>query len=196
MVEAMASERVHPVAELRRTALETLARLGVKGMTVQAVADAAGCTKSNVLYHFGSKTALVTAALEPALARLAEVATALEAGAGNAASAAQSLEAVDLLVDLIVERRLATYVVLHYFGELPDEVLTSLLTSSERLSSVLNAWQQDARSRLRMHIVLGGVAFVLAGPFSSHHLPGNTTSDAELLAQLRPLVAELLQAER
>ncbi|MBN6778237.1 TetR family transcriptional regulator [Pseudoclavibacter alba] len=188
----MALERSDSVAELRRIALETLVRLGVKGMTVQAVADAAGCTKSNVLYHFGSKSGLVVAALEPALERLAGVADLVAAGAADESPKAKSLRAVELLVDTIVGHRLEAYVVLNSLAELPSEVLASLHQSSEQLALVLNEWRQDPRSTLRTHIVLGGVAFALAGPFSSTNLADDQLSEEELLVMLRPLVLELL----
>lgn len=188
----MALERSDSVAELRRIALETLVRLGVKGMTVQAVADAAGCTKSNVLYHFGSKSGLVAAALEPALERLAGVVDLVAAGAADESPKAKSLRVVELLVDTIVSHRLEAYVILNSLAELPAEVLASLQQSSEQLALVLNEWRQDPRSTLRTHIVLGGIAFALAGPFSSTSLADGQLSEEELLDMLRPLVLELL----
>jgi AcrR family transcriptional regulator len=69
---------------VRRTLLDSAARLaveeGLAGVTVQAVADAAGVTKGGLLHHFPNKQALVEAVFSGLLERLdAEIDTYLVA---------------------------------------------------------------------------------------------------------------------
>lgn len=58
--------------EIIRSAYRTMARRGSQRMSLQDVADEAGVSKALVLYHFGSKDALLFAAMKWALERTEE----------------------------------------------------------------------------------------------------------------------------
>lgn len=54
-------------APLLEAALRQFAAVGFDGASLARIADEAGMSKSSVLYHFGSKEALLDAALRPAV---------------------------------------------------------------------------------------------------------------------------------
>ena len=58
--------------EIVRSAYRTMARKGSQRMSLQEVADEAGVSKALVLYHFGTKDALLLAAMKWAVERTAE----------------------------------------------------------------------------------------------------------------------------
>jgi AcrR family transcriptional regulator len=58
--------------ELFETAIQVAARGGVKGLTIESLAQAAGVTKGGVQYHFRSKDALYEELLDYALSRFDE----------------------------------------------------------------------------------------------------------------------------
>lgn len=58
--------------EIIRSAYRTMARRGSHRMSLQDVADEAGVSKALILYHFGSKDALLFAAMKWALQRTEE----------------------------------------------------------------------------------------------------------------------------
>ncbi|MGH8946431.1 MAG: TetR/AcrR family transcriptional regulator [Acidimicrobiia bacterium] len=70
--EALATERSAREIEIIRSAYRTMARRGSHRMSLQDVADEAGVSKALVLYHFGTKDALLFAAMKWALERTAE----------------------------------------------------------------------------------------------------------------------------
>lgn len=73
----MTSERVtgelsHRELELVRSAYRTMARQGSHRASLQAMADDAGVSKALLLYHFGSKDALLLASMKWAVERTEE----------------------------------------------------------------------------------------------------------------------------
>ena len=155
----MVSEKHDTVAEIRRLALAAMAERGIEGMTVQQIAHEAGCAKSNVLYHFGSKQGLVEAALTPAVEALGRLIEDLERVVADGGSIADP-EPAERFVDTLIEHRLAANLVLNRMGELPDgvQVLHAgtrlddeglLVSAGGRVLSVvaLGADLADARAR-------------------------------------------------
>lgn len=190
----MPIEKPDTVGELRRIALATFARQGIDGTTVQEVADEAGCAKSNVLYHFRSKAGLVQAALEPGVAAFEafvdgfeQLGSLSEPGVGEA------------FVDLILEHRLAANLVLNRSGELPpgaasdriQSLIARLQRRFERADAEAAAAGLEADEALRLGVVMGGVAFAVAGPMSP---PAADRDPAELRESLLRIVRGFLRA--
>lgn len=69
--ETLAGQRSAREMEIIRSAYRTMARRGSNRMSLQEVADEAGVSKALLLYHFGSKDALLLAAMKWALERTA-----------------------------------------------------------------------------------------------------------------------------
>lgn len=81
---ASAYTRAKQPEQVRRALLDCAAAIamdhGVSGVTVQAVAAAAGVTKGGLFHHFGSKQALIEGLFADLLARVdAEIDAAVEA---------------------------------------------------------------------------------------------------------------------
>ncbi len=151
------------VVVIRETALKTMAERGVDGTSVQMVADAAGCAKSNVLYHFGSKQRLVEAALTPAVEELARLTDRVEQFVADGGSV-DDPDVAAWFVDALLEHRLAANLVVNRMGELPEgQFLERLRGNMSRMGAVLTA-SQSAEDSLRIQIVIGGLAYALAYP--------------------------------
>ena len=81
MQNVVTSERSVREIEIIRSAYRTMARRGSHRMSLQDVADEAGVSKALVLYHFGTKDALLLAAMKWAVERTAErIRSGLESG--------------------------------------------------------------------------------------------------------------------
>lgn len=72
MPDAVKSQRSVREMEIIRSAYRTMATRGSHRMSLQDVADEAGVSKALLLYHFGTKDALLFAAMKWALERTAE----------------------------------------------------------------------------------------------------------------------------
>src|SRR2546426_842889 len=75
---------------LLNAAVRVVARGGLRKLTYRAVAEEAGVTHGLVVHHFGSRDALIKAALEHAV-RTSASTSALEPGTGNVADFAAGL---------------------------------------------------------------------------------------------------------
>lgn len=72
MRDVLTSDRSAREMEIIRSAYRTMARYGSHRMSLQDVADEAGVSKALLLYHFGTKDALLLAAMKWAVERTAE----------------------------------------------------------------------------------------------------------------------------
>ena len=72
MQNVMTSDRSLREMEIIRSAYRTMARRGSHRMSLQDVADDAGVSKALLFYHFGTKDALLLAAMKWAVERTAE----------------------------------------------------------------------------------------------------------------------------
>ena len=72
MHDVLTSERSSREIEIIRSAYRTMARRGSHRMSLQDVADEAGVSKALLLYHFGTKDALLFSAMKWALERTAQ----------------------------------------------------------------------------------------------------------------------------
>jgi AcrR family transcriptional regulator len=72
MHNVLTSERSSREIEIIRSAYRTMARRGSHRMSLQDIADEAGVSKALLLYHFGTKDALLFSAMKWALERTAQ----------------------------------------------------------------------------------------------------------------------------
>jgi AcrR family transcriptional regulator len=81
MQDALTSDRSLREIEIIKSAYRTMARRGSHRMSLQDVADDASVSKALLFYHFGTKDALLLAAMQWAVERTAErIRTQLESG--------------------------------------------------------------------------------------------------------------------
>jgi len=115
-------------ARVVRAALDLFAEHGVGGTSLQMIADALGVTKAAVYHQFRTKDDIVLAAAEAELARLEDVLGRADAEA-SPAQARRVL--VASIVDLAVEGRRTTSVILN------DPVIRQFFAGQERFRRVL-----------------------------------------------------------
>jgi AcrR family transcriptional regulator len=124
--------------EIQHEAMALFARKGYDATSLQDIANAVGCSKATVLYHFSGKPAVLAAVLEPSATALA----ALVSEAAQLSPAAAQLHAINGFADLAVRGRGLISVlndVMPTMGEMPEfdgliaagEQLTRLLAGSE-----------------------------------------------------------------
>ncbi|MDH2442907.1 TetR/AcrR family transcriptional regulator [Amnibacterium sp. CER49] len=172
-------------SQLVQAALRSFAASGFEGASLQRIADAAGLSKSSVLYHFDSKEALLDAALRPAVVDLRDLlGTAdLDDPAGTQAFLAR-------FVDFLFAHRLEVAVLVNHGSALRgqpvvDEADALVVEVAHRLRPA-DASDRDA---VRFGVALAGAAFVLVGAdrWATEQLP-----DEELRPLLAAVLAELV----
>ena len=87
--------------EIRRTATQLFATRGYAATSLQDIGDAVGCSKGTVLYHIGSKDAVLAVVLGPSIQALSDLVADI---AGLAPADAQDRAAAGL-IDLVVRHR-------------------------------------------------------------------------------------------
>lgn len=146
-------------ADLRRIALELFAENGYAGSSLQQIADAAGYSKSSVLYHFRSKEALLEEALAPAVARFGEF-------LGSVVSRVSSDELrtgfVEDFVDLLLEHRLAAHIIINQGQTLSDiPIIDEARGYIDRIGESFMTELPTAKQRIRLGVGLAGAAYIL-----------------------------------
>lgn len=138
---------------IRAVALDEFAERGYNAATLASIAARAGTSKQNVLYHFGTKQALLAAALEPLLDAIGRFDADYAAGrVGDPALAA---------VDLLVEHDQAIGLVLFHLASLPDHrVAEQAMSVFGRVAA--NLLPDDPQAPLRVTMALAGLAYVIA----------------------------------
>ena len=154
-----ASIRPNTSDELRAIALEQFASVGFAGTSLQQIADAAGFSKSSVLYHFASKEALLQDVLTPAIDRLDEmldrVAEAPDPAEGRA-------RFVDDFIDFLLRYRLEVHTFINQGQSLRGiPVIDRAGQVIVRLSETLCDENASTEDRLRLGMALGGAAYTL-----------------------------------
>lgn len=184
--------RQSAVAELRRVALEQFATVGFVGTSLQQVADAAGYSKSSVLYHFASKEALLEAAIGPAIDRLER----LVAGVSGIRSSAQARAAfIESFIDFLLTYRLEVHTFINQGQSLAgiaaiDRANAAVAALAETFATGL----ESPEHKIRFGVALGGAAYTLVGArnFSADRpLPPIDELRAALIAVVTELLAPL-----
>jgi TetR/AcrR family transcriptional regulator len=146
-------------AELRAIALEMFAENGYTGTSLQQIADAAGYSKSSVLYHFRSKEALFEEALAPSVAELE----------GFLGSIVEKATSDDLrgqftadFVDLLLEHRLAAHIIINQGQTLSDiPTVDRARTLIDRIGESFMSGLPTTKQRIRLGVALAGAAYVM-----------------------------------
>lgn len=187
VTEQRSDVRTDPNAELRRYALEAFVAHGYEGASLQQIAERAGYTKANVLYHFGSKVGLLEQAIAPAIEAFERFL--------HSWSELDDVEGVRSLVDpfvaLLLEHRLAVNLFLVRGSAL--EGIPSVDRATElvhELSVRIAGATTDPTAYLRTTIALGGAAYCLANPYQDDGVELDSPEFRDLLA--RTLTAILL----
>jgi len=138
-----AKGRIRQVQEatILEAAERVFARSGLAGSTLQAIADAAGCPKSTLLYYFGNKEALHRAVLEHILALWLEGMEVIEPDADPRTALTQYLRHK---MRLSAERPHASRVfaneLLHGAPQLLDTLRVDLRALVLRKAAVIEHW--------------------------------------------------------
>lgn len=164
-------------------ALRLFAENGVSGTSLQMIADRIGVTKAAVYFQFRTKEEIVTAVLEPAMARLEEI---VSAARGTTPRGAQLDFLIGALVDLVVENRQLSAMLER------DPALAMLVKGNERwwritedLSALLRGPRPSRETRVAVTLVAGGLMMSGADPNL------RDLSDEELRTSLKSAMRKL-----
>jgi AcrR family transcriptional regulator len=188
-----ATPRQNTSNELRAIALEQFASVGFAGTSLQQIADAAGYSKSSVLYHFASKEALLNDVLTPAIDRLEEILDrfAASTGVNDAASVAARDRFVDEFIDFLLQYRLEVHTFINQGQSLRHiAVVDRAGELIVRLSNTLCDEHASTEDRLRFGVALGGAAYSLVAGMTFFH--EKVAPADEIRAALLAVVTELL----
>jgi AcrR family transcriptional regulator len=183
--------RSNPSEDLRAVATELFASAGYAGTSLQQIADAAGYSKSSVLYHFASKEALLDAVLGPAIDRLESVLVTVADLAGTPRERAQFVER---FIDFLFDYRLEVHTFINQGQSLID--IPVIDRANATVSTLAESFSTDFTSveeKVRFGVALGGAAYTLvAGAnFAESELPL-----AEVRRALVATVSDLLTPVR
>ncbi|MCS5495921.1 TetR/AcrR family transcriptional regulator [Cnuibacter physcomitrellae] len=155
-----ASTRPDAADDLRAIALRMFAQTGYAGTSLQQIADAAGYSKSSVLYHFSSKEALFESAIEPAVKTLG----AFLDNSVRRVRSAEELEAfVEEFIDVMLAHRSEVHIIINQGRTLTDiGLIDEALGYIERIGESVMAELPSATERMRLSIALAGAAYILA----------------------------------
>lgn len=146
-------------AELRAIALEMFAENGYSGTSLQQIAEAAGYSKSSVLYHFRSKEALFEEALAPSVAELDEFLGSIVA---KVTSDGQRAQFTADFVDLLLEHRLAAHIIINQGQTLSDIPMVDRATGLiQRIGESFMSDLPTTKQRIRLGVALAGAAYIL-----------------------------------
>jgi TetR/AcrR family transcriptional regulator len=145
--------------ELLAVALEQFAMAGFAGTSLQQIADAAGYSKSSVLYHFASKEALLEAAIGPAIDKLADLLRDL----GQVRRSPESRGAfVEEFIDFLFAYRLEVHTFINQGQSLRGvPVIDRANALLGVLTGMFEAEMATPEEKVRFGMALGGAAYLL-----------------------------------
>jgi AcrR family transcriptional regulator len=173
-------------APLLESALRQFAAVGFDGASLQKIAADAGLSKSSVLYHFGSKEALLDAALRPAVEDLAVLVDDIVALSDDPSRRVF----LTRFVDYLFAHRLAIAVIFNHGQALAGHAVIDEADALVRdLADRLKPVGTKDRQMLRFGVALSGAAFMLvaADRWATDHVP-----DEEVRAELVDVLGELV----
>ena len=158
---------IHPIpraqtdvsADLRSIALQMFAENGYAGTSLQQIADAAGYSKSSVLYHFTSKEALLEEAIAPGVRQLGRF---LESTVERASSRELRGDFVVEFVYLLLEHRLAAHIIINQgltLSEIP--LMAEARGYIQRIGEAFMSELPTTQQRIRLGVALAGAAYIL-----------------------------------
>jgi AcrR family transcriptional regulator len=173
-------------APLLESALRQFAAVGFDGASLQHIATDAGLSKSSVLYHFGSKEALLDAALRPAVEDLSVLVEEIVALADDPSRRAFLVR----FVEYLYKHRLAIAVIVNHGQALAGHAVIDEADALVRdLAVRLKPAGSADRRMLRFGVALSGAAFMLvaADRWATDHLP-----DEDVRAELVDVLSEFV----
>ncbi len=177
--------------DLRRIALAEFATAGYAGTSLQRIAELAGLSKSSVLYHYGSKEALLEAAIGPAIDRMAAIILPLEA---YGLSESRRVAFLEEFVDFLLQYRLEVHMFINQGPSLVDvPVIDRANALVMRLAEFFSANTASLEEKMRFGIALGGAAYMLC---TVHTLGLDAPPINETRAALVTIMSELLTPVR
>jgi TetR/AcrR family transcriptional regulator len=174
---------------LQRIALEQFAAVGFAGASLGSIAHAAGLAKSSVLYHYASKEALLTAAVQPAVDALAAVVDSYPDGGGR-----EERELfVERFIDFLLDHRLALHLFINQGQSLHGvPALDRANALVQRFGDLVSARIPSTGDRIRFGVALGGAAYTLVA--AANWSAGDLPETAEVRAALVDAVSALLSS--
>ncbi|CAN5309087.1 hypothetical protein BH09ACT6_BH09ACT6_22600 [soil metagenome] len=159
------------------------------GASLQQIADAAGYSKSSVLYHFASKEALLEAVLAPAVQKFGAL---LENSIDRIAADDQRQAFVEEFIDYLLEYRLEAHIIINQGQSLAGiPIIEVSRRHISRLSDALTSELPSTAQRIRLGVALAGAAYVLATSASERDAIALDPID-EVREALIEVVSELL----
>lgn len=152
MAEPTAAAKSELAERIRAVALEEFAARGY-GVSLQQIAEKSGCTKANVLYHFGSKEGLTRSVLAPTL----EASRELERRLDEDVSFDVALDAADLM---LANRHAVRMLIFHHQSLPSAHEAKFFLEVIERVAAKLAPDDPTAPSRCVIGFI--GIAYVLS----------------------------------
>jgi len=177
---------------LRRVALEQFATVGFVGTSLQQIADAAGYSKSSVLYHFASKEALLEAAISPAIDRLEQL---IDTVGSIRSSADARREFIESFIDFLLSYRLEVHTFINQGQSLAG--IAAIDRANASVAALADKFATDLTSpehKIRFGIALGGAAYTLVGAMNftgDRRLPPVDELRTALIAVVSELLAPL-----
>lgn len=145
--------------DLREIALTEFSTTGYAGTSIHKIADAAGLSKSAVLYHFGSKEILLDAAIRPAIDELESILAELESTPFTTEFRGAFL---DRFVDFLFAHRLEVNMFINQGPSLVDvPVIDRANDLVRRLATHVTSTTASVEEEMRFAISLGGAAYML-----------------------------------
>ncbi|MDH6181619.1 AcrR family transcriptional regulator [Microbacteriaceae bacterium SG_E_30_P1] len=177
--------------DLRRIALAEFASAGYSATSLQHIAELAGLSKASVLYHYGSKEALLDAAIGPAIDRMAAV---LEPLHLNGLRGEERQAFLEEFVDFLLEYRLEVHIFINQGPSLVDvPVIDRANALVRQLADFFATHTSSVEEKMRFGVALGGAAYML-GTF--HGLGIDAPPISETRAALVTILSELLTPVR
>ena len=165
--------------QIIESALELCARSGITATSVQDIADAAQCSKANVLYHFSHKEDLINEALQPSLVATTDLIARAESRGLDTDT--DRIAFVGELVELLLSHRLAHHIVITH-PYLVDSV-PALARAQEvmgYLAELVATKTHGDVDRVSLGIAIAGVSYALV----SQSTLGLDTADDHLRQEL------------
>lgn len=174
---------------MKAVALRLFVQTSYAGASLQQIADAAGYSKSSVLYHFASKEALLEAALTPAVRTLGAL---LDETIGRVADENLRTAFVKEFIDYLLVYGLEAHIIINQGQSLAGiPIIDDARGFILRLGGAFRNGLSTTEQRIRLGVALAGAAYVVA---TSVSLEGQEFAEPleEARAALVDIVTELL----
>ncbi|MDF2442200.1 MAG: hypothetical protein JWR01_403 [Subtercola sp.] len=159
-VQSPSSPRPDPSEELKAVALRLFVETSYAGASLQQIADAAGYSKSSVLYHFASKEALLEQALTPAVVTLDRL---FQGSLDRIADDSLRTAFIEDFIDFLLMHGLEAHIIINQGQSLAGiPIIDRANDFLRRLSDSFMSELSTPEQRIRLGVALAGAAYVVA----------------------------------